>query len=46
MAEVIAEKSSTNHNLYDKWTLWAHLPHDTDWTLKSYKEIFEFNLVI
>ena len=24
--------------LFDKWVLWAHLPHDTDWSLKSYKE--------
>ena len=22
--------------------LWAHLPHDTDWTLKSYINIVEF----
>ena len=36
MAEVIAEQGSTNHTLYDKWTLWAHLPHNTDWSLKSY----------
>lgn len=21
------------------WTMWAHLPHDTDWSLASYKEI-------
>lgn len=27
------------HKLYDNWTLWAHLPHDTDWTVKSYKKI-------
>jgi hypothetical protein len=27
------------HPLYDNWTLWAHLPHDTDWTLKSYRKI-------
>ena len=33
------------HNLYDKWTLWAHLPHDTDWSLSSYKEIFIFQTV-
>ena len=25
--------------LSGKWTLWAHLPHDTDWSLKSYKKI-------
>ena len=28
------------NNLSDKWTLWAHLPHDTDWSIKSYKQIF------
>jgi hypothetical protein len=35
------DSSSQNvtHPLYDKWTLWAHLPHDTDWSLKSYKPI-------
>ena len=21
--------------LSDKWVLWAHLPHDTDWSLKK-----------
>jgi len=30
------------HNLRRKWNLWAHLPHDTDWSLKSYKPIFKF----
>ena len=32
-------KSFITHPLYDKWTLWAHLPHDTDWSVKSYKPI-------
>ena len=27
--------------LFDKWVLWAHLPHDTDWSLTSYKEIMQ-----
>ena len=31
--------------LYDKWVLWAHLPHDTDWSLKSYKDIMEIEYV-
>ena len=31
------------HALYDKWTLWAHLPHDTDWTVESYKKIHTFD---
>lgn len=28
------------HKLSDKWTLWAHLPHDTDWSIGSYKPIY------
>ena len=28
-----------SHPLLDKWILYAHLPHDTDWTIKSYKQI-------
>jgi len=37
-----AELSSTSnyHKLSDNWTLWAHLPHDTDWSVKSYKKIY------
>lgn len=30
---------TTSNKLYDKWVLWGHLPHDIDWTLKSYKKI-------
>ena len=33
------------HKLHDEWTMWAHLPHDTDWTVKSYKKILTFNSV-
>jgi hypothetical protein len=33
------------HELSDSWILWAHLPHDTDWSLKSYMKIYEFNTV-
>ena len=34
------ETAATNQtNLLDNWTLWAHLPHDTNWGLESYKEI-------
>ena len=36
MAELI--KRSV-HKLYDKWTFWAHLPHDTDWSLNSYQKL-------
>lgn len=31
------------HKLTDKWTLWAHLPHNTDWSLKSYIPISTFD---
>lgn len=34
-----------HHALETKWVLWAHLPHDTDWTMKSYKKIYEFTSV-
>ena len=30
------------HTLDDKWVLWAHLPHDTDWSLKSYNKVITF----
>lgn len=33
------------HKLSDKWTLWAHLPHNTDWSLKSYIPIYTFNTI-
>ena len=32
-----------DYNLSDKWVLWAHLPHDTDWSLKSYYTIHKFD---
>jgi hypothetical protein len=33
------------HELSDRWTLWAHLPHDTDWSIKSYIPISTFTTV-
>lgn len=33
------------HELSDSWTLWAHLPHNTDWSLKSYISISTFSTV-
>ena len=41
------ETSSTEiyHQLTDRWTLWAHLPHDTDWSIKSYIPIATFTTV-
>ena len=37
--DTMVSSSAVEPALYDKWVLWAHLPHDTDWTLKSYKKI-------
>lgn len=37
--------ATTENKLYDKWTLWAHLPHDTNWTFESYIRILTFNTV-
>lgn len=34
-----------SNTLSDTWTLWAHLPHDTEWCVKSYKKILTFNTV-
>ena len=33
------------HHLSDKWVLYAHLPHDTNWDINSYIKILEFNSV-
>lgn len=37
--------ASSDLQLYDNWTLWAHLPHDTDWSVKSYRQIMTFGSV-
>jgi len=36
----LATRMEGFHNLSDKWSLWAHLPHDTDWSINSYKKIY------
>ena len=33
------------HKLNSTWTLWLHLPHDTDWTINSYKKVFSFDML-
>lgn len=43
--DMSGEKEIQENYLSDKWVLWAHLPHDTDWTKKSYKQIMEINSV-
>ena len=44
-SEIMNKNSNDFHNLTDKWTLWAHLPHDIDWTTKSYKKIYTIDTV-
>ncbi len=41
----VSTESEQFHPLSDKWTLWAHLPHDTNWTLSSYSKIHTFDTV-
>jgi len=31
--------------LQHKWNIWAHLPHDVEWTIGSYKTIYTFTTV-
>jgi translation initiation factor 4E len=45
MAEATNNQTDEFHNLSDKWTLWAHLPHNTDWSIKSYIPIYTFNTI-
>ena len=43
--ETTAESSSTIdlfHNLTSSWVLWGHLPHNSDWSIKSYIKIGKF----
>lgn len=33
------QQESTFHPLSDKWCLWLHEPHETDWSLSSYTHV-------
>jgi len=43
MSSVTVSNHSKYNKLCDKWTYWAHLPHDTDWSDNSYKNILTFD---
>ena len=45
MESSLVKCSENKHKLSDKWVLWAHLPHNTDWSLKSYIKITEVDTV-
>ena len=33
------------NRLSNRWVLWAHFPHDTDWSVNSYKKVAMFDTV-
>lgn len=43
--EQATSSMETYHGLSDNWTLWAHLPHNTDWSITSYIPISTFTTV-
>jgi len=43
--EQATSSAETFHVLNDNWTLWAHLPHNTDWSITSYIPISTFTTV-
>lgn len=36
---IMTNNNSIFHASETKWTIYSHLPHDTDWALKSYESI-------
>ena len=45
LGSMLATKIEEHHKLSETWCLWAHLPHDTDWSLKSYKNIYSLTSI-
>jgi hypothetical protein len=50
MDHIIPNKNTMSveevHNpLKTNWVLWGHLPHDIDWSIKSYKKIYTMTTV-
>ncbi len=45
MVEHVDKELSGDGILLDTWTLWSHLPHDTNWTLDSYKQIADIKSI-
>lgn len=47
MEAVMEEKQNITdcNTLHNEWVLWAHFPHDTDWSLDSYKKVADLNSV-
>ena len=45
MTSLAVNKKENIHYLNSEWILWAHLPHNTDWSLKSYIKVSSINTV-
>jgi len=43
--EQATSSTETFNKLGERWTLWAHLPHNTDWSIKSYIPIATFTTI-
>ena len=37
-----SDTSISAHPLSSNWMLWFHLPQDSDWTINSYRLLWEF----
>ena len=42
---MVVPTMTDHHQLSSKWTLWAHLPHNVDWTVKSYINVMTVSTV-
>jgi len=45
MSQSEEETLTEFHNLANRWTLWTHMPHNTDWSIDSYKRLYTFTTV-
>ena len=43
--EPVTSSTDSFHKLSSNWTLWAHLPHNTDWSITSYIPISTFTTI-
>lgn len=41
----MSEENLNLHKLNDSWNLWAHLSNDSNWNLKSYRNLSNFKYV-
>ena len=44
----ISDNQSSDYYQYQlntNWTFWVHLPHDTNWTIESYKKVYNIDYI-